>query len=76
MTLEIKPRPNHRLYLQVLRRMTPEQRLGHLLKRFRRLTDVHRFGGNTSRTIAPRSSLRIRIANFAATSKSLVLSDA
>lgn len=22
-----KPRPNHRLYLQVLRRMTPEQRL-------------------------------------------------
>lgn len=25
--MDIKPRPNHRLYLQVLRRMTPEQRL-------------------------------------------------
>jgi hypothetical protein len=25
--MDIKPRPNHRLYLQILRRMTPEQRL-------------------------------------------------
>lgn len=27
MTLDPKPRPNHRLYIQTLRRMTPEQRL-------------------------------------------------
>jgi hypothetical protein len=25
--MDIKPRPNHQLYLQTLRRMTPEQRL-------------------------------------------------
>jgi len=25
--MDIKPRPNHRLYLSILRRMTPEQRL-------------------------------------------------
>lgn len=25
--MDIKPRPNHQLYLQILRRMTPEQRL-------------------------------------------------
>ncbi|HET6247057.1 MAG TPA: hypothetical protein VFE47_05100 [Tepidisphaeraceae bacterium] len=25
--MDPKPRPNHRLYLQVLKRMTPEQRL-------------------------------------------------
>ncbi|MBM4045180.1 MAG: hypothetical protein FJ279_08705 [Planctomycetes bacterium] len=25
--MDIKPRPNHRLYIQALRRMTPEQRL-------------------------------------------------
>jgi hypothetical protein len=25
--MNIKPRPNHRLYIEVLRRMTPEQRL-------------------------------------------------
>ncbi|MDO8586320.1 MAG: hypothetical protein Q7T82_04710 [Armatimonadota bacterium] len=25
--MDIKPRPNHRLYIQILRRMTPEQRL-------------------------------------------------
>ncbi len=25
--MELKARPNHRVYLQVLRRMTPEQRL-------------------------------------------------
>jgi len=25
--MDIKPRPNHRLYIEVLRRMTPEQRL-------------------------------------------------
>ena len=27
MTLDPKPRPNHGMYLQILRRMTPEQRL-------------------------------------------------
>lgn len=25
--MDIKPRPNHRLYVEILRRMTPEQRL-------------------------------------------------
>ena len=25
--MDIKPRPNHKLYLQTLRKMTPEQRL-------------------------------------------------
>jgi hypothetical protein len=25
--LDIKPRPNHKLYIQILRNMTPEQRL-------------------------------------------------
>ncbi len=25
--VDIKPRPNHKLYIQILRRMTPEQRL-------------------------------------------------
>jgi hypothetical protein len=25
--MDLKPRPNHRLYLQILRRMTPEERL-------------------------------------------------
>ncbi len=25
--MDIKPRPNHKIYLQILRRMTPEQRL-------------------------------------------------
>ena len=25
--MDPKPRPNHRLYIQILRRMTPEQRL-------------------------------------------------
>ena len=25
--MDIKPRPNHKIYIQVLRRMTPEQRL-------------------------------------------------
>jgi len=25
--MDIKPRPNHKIYIEVLRRMTPEQRL-------------------------------------------------
>ena len=36
--MDIKPRPNHRLYIETLRRMTPEQRL---LKAFE-LTDFSR----------------------------------
>ena len=27
MNLQLKPRPNHRIYLDILRRMTPAQRL-------------------------------------------------
>lgn len=30
--MDIKPRPNHRLYLQILRRMTPEERLKKALE--------------------------------------------
>jgi hypothetical protein len=30
--MDPKARPNHRIYLQVLRRMTPEQRLGKALE--------------------------------------------
>ncbi len=30
--MDIKPRPNHKLYLQVLRQMTPEQRLQKALE--------------------------------------------
>ena len=38
MDMDIKPRPNHKIYIQILRRMTPEQRL---LKAFE-LTDFSR----------------------------------
>lgn len=30
--MEIKPRPNHRLYIEILRRMTPEARLKKALE--------------------------------------------
>ncbi len=41
--MDIKPRPNHKLYLQTLRRMTPEQRLAKAfeLSEFSRQLFVH-----------------------------------
>jgi hypothetical protein len=30
--MDIKPRPNHRLYIEILRRMTPEERLTEALE--------------------------------------------
>ena len=36
LTLNPKPRPNHKLYIQILRKMTPEQRL----KKVFELTDL------------------------------------
>ncbi|MCK6629214.1 MAG: hypothetical protein L6R45_29065 [Anaerolineae bacterium] len=41
--MDIKPRPNHKLYLQTLRRMTPEQRLAKAfeLSEFSRQLFIH-----------------------------------
>lgn len=41
--MDIKQRPNHKLYLQILRRMTPEQRLAKAfeLSEFSRQLFVH-----------------------------------
>ena len=41
--MDIKKRPNHKLYLQILRRMTPEQRLAKAfeLSEFSRQLFIH-----------------------------------
>lgn len=41
--MDIKQRPNHKLYLQILRRMTPEQRLAKAfeLSEFSRQLFIH-----------------------------------